>query len=151
MYYISPLTYIIGGIAATGLHEMSISCSENEQITMDPPPNSTCGEYLREYLNQHWGELYNPSARTQCQYCSVSNADQFLSNVGISWSNRWRNFGIIWGYVMFNCLAALLLYYGFRVKRWKLGSHNAVGWVRDMPEQMLAPFCRAFRRLKRTQ
>lgn len=117
MYYISPFTYIIGGIAASGLHGVPISCSKNELSVMDPPPNYTCGDYLQEYLDKRGGRLYNPSAIAQCQYCPVSSADQFLLKVGISWSNRWRNFGFVWAYIVFNCLAAVLLYYACRVRR----------------------------------
>jgi len=117
MYYVSPFTYIIGGIAATGLHGVSISCSKNELSIMDPPPHYTCRDYLQEYLDQRGGRLYNPSAMTQCQYCPVSSADQFLEQVGISWSNRWRNFGLVWAYILFNCLTGVVLYYACRVRR----------------------------------
>ncbi|PVH91181.1 hypothetical protein DM02DRAFT_475415, partial [Periconia macrospinosa] len=121
MYYVSPFTYIIGGIAATGLHGELIMCSENELSVMEPPPNQTCGEYLRGYLIQLGGEVYNPSATSHCQYCSIPSADEFLSGIGVSWNNRWLYFGIVWAYVVFNCFMALLLYYGFRVRKWKGG------------------------------
>lgn len=97
---------------------------------MDPPMEQTCGDYLKSYLDKYGGEVYNPAATSQCQYCSLSNADQFLLGVGISWSARWRNLGIIWGYIVFNVLAALLLYYNFRIRTWKMGFLE--GWIRNV-------------------
>lgn len=135
MYRVSPFTYIIGGIAATGLYGESITCSENELSIMEPPLDQTCGEYLREYLTQNGGEVYNPSATSQCRYCSLSSADQFLSAVGISWTNRWRNFGIVWAYVVFNCFMALFLYYCLRVEKWRMGF--VTGHARDVFRRVL--------------
>ena len=119
MYRISPLTYIVSGIAATGLHGHDITCSANEMSIFDPPANMTCGEYLAPYFAaQAPGHLSNPAASTLCQYCPLSTADQFLAVSAISWDTRWRNFGIGWAYVVFNVVMTVLLYYLFRVKVW---------------------------------
>ena len=48
----------------------------------------------------------------------MSKADQFLAGVRISWDERWRNFGIFWAYIVVDIVAAVALYYCFRVKRW---------------------------------
>jgi len=78
----------------------------------------TCGAYLQPYLAGAPGQLLNPTATSQCQYCQLSNADQFLASSAISWSTRWRNFGIGWAYVVFNVAMAMVLYYNFRVNNW---------------------------------
>lgn len=116
MYRVSPLTYWVGGIAGTMLHARTIECSGAEASIFDPPAGQTCGEYLQPFLQQAPGTLSNPDATSNCSYCALSVADQFLASSGISWSDRWRNFGLLWVYIGFNIIAAVLLYYFFRVR-----------------------------------
>lgn len=118
MYRVSPLTYIVGGVAATGLHGLPVQCSTSEIQVFDPVTGQTCGAYLQPYLTQALGQLLNPAATSQCQYCTLSNSDQFLAMSEISWSQRWRDFGIVWAYIVFNMIMAMVLYYTFRVKKW---------------------------------
>ena len=40
----------------------------------------------------------------------------------IYWSQRWRNFGIVWVYVFFNIFVTIVLYWGFKVKKWNLST-----------------------------
>ena len=63
------------------------------------------------------GSIYNPDATADCQYCTISNADQFLSSVSISYSTRWRDYGIGFSYIIFNIFAAVMLYYLIRVRK----------------------------------
>ncbi|KAG7293979.1 hypothetical protein NEMBOFW57_004040 [Staphylotrichum longicolle] len=115
MYYVSPFTYWIGGITSTMLHGRPVVCSEDETLIFNPPPNMTCGTYLA--AGQAPGTLQNPSAVEACRYCPISVADQFLASVNIFWSQRWRNFGIMWAYVVFDIAVAIGVYYVFRVKK----------------------------------
>ncbi|KAK9319350.1 hypothetical protein V1517DRAFT_266462, partial [Lipomyces orientalis] len=61
--------------------------------------------------------VYNPSAITNCRYCPISNGDQFLAASEIFWSQRWRNFGIGWAYIVFNIFGAVMRYYLIRVRK----------------------------------
>lgn len=124
MYRISPLTYIVGGVAATGLHGRPIQCSASETSVFNPPSGLTCGVYLEPYLSKAQGQLYNPDATSQCQYCPFSSSDEVLSLSEIYWSTRWRNFGIVWAYIFFNLLMAITLYFIFRVKKWNAPRPN---------------------------
>jgi ABC-type multidrug transport system permease subunit/ABC-type multidrug transport system ATPase subunit len=119
MYRVSPLTYLVGGIISTGLHDRRVVCAENELAVMDPPAGSglTCGAYLEQYAAAAGGAIYNPEATSQCEYCPLQNADQQLVPLGIIWGQRWRNFGLIWAYIVFNIAGAVLLYWFFRVRR----------------------------------
>ncbi|KAK4544573.1 hypothetical protein LTR36_004145 [Oleoguttula mirabilis] len=116
MYRVSPLTYWVGGIASTMLHGRQVECSATEASTFNPPAGQTCQQYLAPYLTTAPGTLQNPDATSQCRYCSLSNADQFLAGSGIAWSDRWRNFGLMWVYIFFNIFGAVMLYYLFRVR-----------------------------------
>jgi ATP-binding cassette subfamily G (WHITE) protein 2 (PDR) len=118
MYRVSPFTYWVGGIVATELHGKEVVCAERELAIFDPPSGQTCGEYLAPFLQQSPGTLQDPSATSNCEYCSISVADQYLSGPRIFWSERWRNYGIVWAYIAFNIFIAITSYYLFRVKKW---------------------------------
>ncbi|TIA11450.1 putative ABC multidrug transporter [Aureobasidium pullulans] len=118
MYRVSPFTYWIGGIVASQLHGKLIVCNSAETSVFNPPAGQTCGQYMAAYLTAAPGTLQNPTATADCQYCSLSNADQFLSGSNIYYSQVWRNFGIFWAYIVFNICAAVFLYWAFRVTKW---------------------------------
>ena len=118
MYRVSPFTYWVGGIAATQLHDRTISCAPSETSIFNSPAGQTCSEYLASYLTQLPGYLLYPNATIGCEYCSFRNADQFLAGSEIYWSERWRNFGVMWAFILFNISIAVITYYLFRVKRW---------------------------------
>lgn len=140
MYRVSPLTYMVAGIASTGLQGREIICSDREANIFQPPAGSTCGEYLAPYLTAAPGRLYNPAATADCTYCALSSADQFLAGSEIFYGQRWRNYGIGWAYIVFNIAGATLLYYGFRVRHWNVATlatpfTRAGGWVNSMLHQ----------------
>jgi ATP-binding cassette subfamily G (WHITE) protein 2 (PDR) len=121
---------LVSAIAATGLSGRKVTCSTNELAVMQPPRGMTCGDYLQPYAKVAGGSIYNPSATSNCHYCPMSNADQFLGSVAISYSTRWRNYGIGFAYIVFNIFMAVVLYYLIRVRK---GSGKAMserlGWV----------------------
>ncbi|KAL1844576.1 hypothetical protein VTK73DRAFT_2269 [Phialemonium thermophilum] len=123
MYRASPFTYWVAGVVATQVHGRAIRCSARETSVFDPPPGTTCGRYLAAYLQGGApGTLQNPDATSACRYCQLSVADQYLAQSRIYWGDRWRNYGILWGYFAFNIFVAISTYYVFRVRRWTLPS-----------------------------
>lgn len=79
MYRVSPLTYLVAGMTGTGLDNRPVHCSASELSVFNPPQGLTCGAYLASYLELAPGQLYNPNATSQCQYCPLSNANQVLA------------------------------------------------------------------------
>ncbi|TLD22621.1 ABC-2 type transporter [Venturia nashicola] len=122
MYRVSPFTYWISSLVSTMLHGRRIECSSHETSTFSPPAGQTCRQYLAGFLRTAPGTLQNPDATTNCRYCSLSTADQFLAGTNVKYDTRWRDFGIVWAYVIFNIFVAVLTYYVFRVKKWKKGT-----------------------------
>lgn len=118
MYRVSPFTYWVSGIVATQLHGRPVTCSGDETSIFDPPSGQTCGEYLKPFLDQAPELLQNHDATEDCRYCSLSVADQYIAGSRIYWDDRWRNFGIMWAYILFNIFIAVLSYWLFRVKSW---------------------------------
>jgi len=127
MYRVSPLTYWVGGMAGTMLHGRQVECSSSEVSVFNPPTGQTCGQYMATYLTAAEGTLQNPQATSDCRYCSLTVADQFLAGSGISYSDRWRNFGLVWAYIIFDIAAAVLLYYFFRVRSGKKAKPSSGG------------------------
>lgn len=122
MYRVSPFTYWVSGIVSTQLHDRPVDCSADETSIFDPPNGQTCGDYLEPFLREAPGVLQNPEATAECRYCTLSVADQYLSGSQIYYSERWRNFGIMWAYILFNIFIAVASYYVFRVMKWNFGS-----------------------------
>ncbi|KAJ5970839.1 CDR ABC transporter [Penicillium vulpinum] len=118
MYRVSPFTYWIGGMAGAQLHNRKVICSASELSILNPPSGQTCGEYLMKYAQAAGGQLLDPEATSDCKYCPLKVADQYLATAGIHYGDRWRNFGIMWAYILFNIFVATLMYYLVRVKRW---------------------------------
>ncbi|CAK7212950.1 Multidrug resistance protein [Sporothrix bragantina] len=113
MYRVSPLTYLIGGLLATGIAQTAVQCSDLELLTFQPPANTTCADYMAPYMQLAGGRLSNPGAvyPTSCEFCSLATTDAYLATVGIFYADRWRNLGLLWIYVVFNIAAALGLYW----------------------------------------
>lgn len=124
MYRVSPFTYWIGGMAGTQLHNRQVICSTSELSIFSPPSGQTCGQYLQDYLTAAGGQLLNSDATSDCEYCSVNVADQYLAGSGIVYSQRWRNFGIMWAFIAFNVFVAVVMYYLVRVKKWDSSSSS---------------------------
>ena len=131
MYRVSPLTYLVAGMLSSGLHGRPVTCARNELSVLDPPQGQTCGEYLEAYLTAATGQLLNPAATEGCRYCPLSNADQFLASLGMTWDTRWRNLGLIWAYIGFNIGVTFWLYWSFRVRKRKL-SFNVKSVIRKL-------------------
>ncbi|GEQ67986.1 hypothetical protein JCM33374_g1652 [Metschnikowia sp. JCM 33374] len=118
MYKISPYTYIIQNLVSSIIHGRPVSCSEKEFSVFDPPSGQTCGEYMKGFLEVAPGYLRDADATTNCGYCALSNADQFLASIGIKYSYVWRNIGFFCVYTVFNLCACLLLYKFVRLTKY---------------------------------
>jgi ATP-binding cassette subfamily G (WHITE) protein 2 (PDR) len=137
MYRVSPFTYWIGGIVSAQLHGKEIVCSQAELSVFQPPAGQTCGQYLAAYLQAAPGTLQNPTATSDCAYCALSQADQFLSGSNIYYSKVWFYFGVFWAYIVFNIFAAVFLYWFFRVSTFSFSGFTeklkGLHWPRHEP------------------
>ncbi|CAN6641338.1 pleiotropic ABC efflux transporter of multiple drugs [Trichomonascus vanleenenianus] len=120
MYRVSPLTYVVAAFLVTGVAHAPVVCSEKELLNFNPLEGTTCGEYLKDYISMAGGKLVDGNATEACQFCPVDNTDQFLAQLDINPNWGWRNFGILWAYIVFNVFAALGLYWLARVPKGSL-------------------------------
>jgi len=120
MYRVNPFTYIVEGFLGTSLANAATKCAENEILRFSTPAGQTCGEYLSPYMSTAGGVLLNPGAGsngTECQYCPISDTNSFLMGMNVNFDNRWRIFGLLWVFCIFNIVAAVVLYWLVRVPK----------------------------------
>ena len=121
MYRVSPFTYIVSGMLSVGVANTDVVCAENEYVYFKPAGGKTCGEYLADYIKAVGGRLADNSATDMCKFCTIDKTNKFLQGVSSNYHDRWRNFGILWGFVIFNIFAALFVYWLARVPTKSLG------------------------------
>ncbi|MCJ1283705.1 hypothetical protein MMC26_003036 [Xylographa opegraphella] len=117
MYRVSPFTYLVSGMLATAIANTDIVCSSIEFLNFEPTAGKTCHAYMAPYIDLAGGYLQNPSATANCSFCAVSSTNTFLAQVNSYYDLRWRNFGIMWAFIVFNVFAALLAYWALRVPK----------------------------------
>lgn len=119
MYYVSPATYIVGGIMSVAVYGSEVVCANNEILQMQVPTgmNLTCNDFMGPFVDAAGGYLVDRSSTDVCEYCSLASTEQFLARFNIDYADRWWHFGLLWVYVVVNILGALGLYWMFRVPR----------------------------------
>ncbi|RAK73142.1 pleiotropic drug resistance family ABC transporter [Aspergillus fijiensis CBS 313.89] len=117
MYRVSPFTYLVSAMLSTGISGTKAVCESVEYLTFNPPNNQTCESYMKAYISVAGGYLEDPSATSNCQFCTISSTDTFLASVSSYFSDAWRNFGLMWVYIIFNIAAAVGIYWLARVPK----------------------------------
>lgn len=119
MYRVSPLTYLVDGLLSTGLAHNEVECSQLELLHFSTPNASgiACGDYMEPYIQIAGGRVYNPNSTDVCDFCPLATTDIFLATTSSSYDNRWRSYGLMWIYIVFNLFAALSLYWLARVPK----------------------------------
>lgn len=92
---------------SVGLANQQVTCSDIEVRTLQPPGGQTCIAYLQDFISSSGGYLLNEQATSDCQFCPISSTNTFLTAVSASYDRRWRNFGILWAFIVFNICAAV--------------------------------------------
>ncbi|OUM54746.1 hypothetical protein BVG19_g4169 [[Candida] boidinii] len=103
---------------STALHNREVHCSLVELSYFPPPQGMTCGEYLVDFFQSNPGYVTEPDSTTLCGVCKYSVGDQYLTSIGMSWGNRWRDVGLLFSFTIFDLFMMFLLYYIFRIKKW---------------------------------
>ncbi|KAL2067593.1 hypothetical protein VTL71DRAFT_2018 [Oculimacula yallundae] len=119
MYRVSPFTYLVDAMLSVGIANTNVVCSSTELRTFNAPSGQTCGEYMNAWMNTQMrgGRLADANATGECRFCALDSTNQFLQSLGSTYDNRWRNFGFMWIYIVFNACAAVALYWLVRVPK----------------------------------
>ncbi|KAJ9635209.1 Multidrug resistance protein [Coniosporium tulheliwenetii] len=102
MYRVSPFTYLVSAMLSTAVADTNVVCAANELLRFQPPSGQTCAQYLAPYISAAGGYLQNPDATADCNFCALSSTNTFLASVSSYYSEAWRNFGIMWAFIVFN-------------------------------------------------
>ncbi|KAF1353963.1 ABC-2 type transporter-domain-containing protein [Delphinella strobiligena] len=116
MYRVSPFTYLVEGMLSTAVANTAVECAANEYLKFSARNGQTCGEYMTDYIATYGGYLKD-NATSTCEYCSIADTNVFLSAVSASYDHRWRDFGIMWAFIIFNICGALFFYWLVRVPK----------------------------------
>ncbi|KAL2859549.1 ABC drug exporter AbcA [Aspergillus pseudodeflectus] len=116
MYRVSPFTYLVSGMLSVGLANTLVTCADNEYLHFDPA-NGTCGEYMEPYRAANGGYVLNEGATADCSFCPIRDTNTYLATVSASYGDVWRNWGLMWVYIVFNIVAACGLYWYVRVPK----------------------------------
>ncbi|KAM0278525.1 hypothetical protein ACHAQH_005092 [Verticillium albo-atrum] len=117
MYRVNPFTYFVEGFLGTALANASATCSNNEFVSFNVPNGSTCGEYMQAYLEMAGGFVEDPDSTDSCRFCAIAETNTFLAGINVDFANRWRNFGLMWVFIVFNVVVATGLYWLARVPK----------------------------------
>ncbi|KAF7560227.1 hypothetical protein G7046_g3935 [Stylonectria norvegica] len=117
MYRASPGTYLVSGVLSTSISGADVTCASNEILTIKSPGVMSCGDFMGPFIEYAGGKLVNPASTDACEYCPIATSNEYLSQFEIYYADRWRNFGLLWVYVGFNVIAAMGLYWVFRVPK----------------------------------
>jgi hypothetical protein len=108
---------MVSGLLSVGLANSVVQCAENELIHFNPREGETCGDYIAAWQSVAGGKMENPEATSDCNFCAIEDTNVFLRSLSSDYSTAWRNFGILWVYVIFNIFGALALYYLLRMPK----------------------------------
>ncbi|KAK0281109.1 Multidrug resistance protein [Friedmanniomyces endolithicus] len=117
MYRVSPFTYLVEGMLSVGVANTQVACAANEFVTFRPPAGQTCSAYMQQYISAAGGYLQDPGATSACNYCTYSDTNIFLRAVSASYAHVWRDYGILWVYIIVNACGALFFYWLARVPK----------------------------------
>ncbi|KAK9767895.1 ATP-binding cassette transporter snq2 [Basidiobolus ranarum] len=114
MYWLDPFHYWIEGLVTNELHGFTVRCKSDEFLIFNPPSGQTCRQYAADFLTSAAGYLNNPNAATSCEYCPMSVGDNFYDPLGWNYSHRWRNFGFMCMFWVFNIVVTGIIIAKFR-------------------------------------
>ncbi|KAJ3579017.1 hypothetical protein NPX13_g1549 [Xylaria arbuscula] len=95
LYYLNPFNYLVGGLLVPVAWDTEVRCKASELTTIPLPPDTTCGDYMAEFLSQNAGYVTDAGNTTTCSYCQYSTGADFLRT--LNFNERyygWRDVGL---------------------------------------------------------
>ncbi|KAG0158600.1 hypothetical protein PDIDSM_66760 [Penicillium digitatum] len=128
MYRVSPFTYLVSAMLSTGTSGAKVECESVELLHFEPTAGKTCFEYMNTYMNglvvngtqvaaPAGGYLVDNNATSNCAFCTIADTDTYLASVLSYYKDAWRNFGIMWAFIIFNIFGAVCIYWLARVPK----------------------------------
>lgn len=119
MYWLSPFHYLLEGMLALVTHGVPVQCEESELARFSAPPGQDCQSYAGPYADQAGGYVTTLDGGL-CGFCQYRDGDQFAASFNVYYSNVWRDYGVFWGFCIFNFAVVFLGSYLYLSGRRKL-------------------------------
>ncbi|KAK5113313.1 hypothetical protein LTR85_010930 [Meristemomyces frigidus] len=84
MYYLDPFQYLVGGLLVPVTWDVQVQCKQDEFTYISVPSNSTCGEYMYDFLSTAAGYVADPSNSSMCAYCEYSTGADYLRTFNLN-------------------------------------------------------------------
>ncbi|KAF4333979.1 ATP-binding protein multidrug cassette transport [Fusarium beomiforme] len=125
LYYLSPFTYLLGGMVTAVTSSVDLSCSSSDLTVFTAPSNETCFSYASEWARSASAQLLNPDASgdTLCQVCRWDTGKQFLNQFNLGdgqLGGQWGSWGIFVIFTVSNFALVYFFTWATKVKGWKL-------------------------------
>jgi ATP-binding cassette subfamily G (WHITE) protein 2 (SNQ2) len=123
LYYLSPYTYLLGGMVKAVVEGAQVVCSDKDLVTFNPPAGQSCGAYASEWAANASAQLLNPSAMEACNVCKWTSGDQFLDQFNLGPSgllgSHWEYWGVFMAFTVSNLALVYYFTWATKVKGWK--------------------------------
>ena len=107
------------------LSDQPIRCAPEELANVIPPAGQTCDQFLANFSttldnpNPSGVGYFETLSNGQCAFCQYREGEDYLSGIELNGAYRFRDIGIICGYIAFNFLLCFALFYMFRIFSFK--------------------------------
>ncbi|KAF2193354.1 ABC drug exporter AtrF [Zopfia rhizophila CBS 207.26] len=101
MYWLTPFKYLLEGLLALLTDGVPIRCDTSELAVFSPPPGQDCQSYAGSFAQQSGGYVQT-QPNGDCGFCQYASGTQFAASFNVYPRHIWRNFGIMWAYIIFN-------------------------------------------------
>ena len=108
LYNVNPIRFAISPLISGELYGLDIVCDQNELSRFPPPAGRTCGDWAAGYIAMAGGQVLNPNATDECQYCPYVTGQQFYAPFGIDFADRGRDIGVVIAFCVFNAIVTVL-------------------------------------------
>lgn len=113
MYPLTPFHYLLEAFLTLVEHLQPIRCSPNEFGIFTPANGQTCAQYADSFVQQAGGYFLDPAATNSCSYCQYANGDDYTRGLNVFWTHLWRNYGIFWGFIVFNIIMIYVITWAY--------------------------------------
>ncbi|KAJ8294266.1 Brefeldin A resistance protein [Rhodotorula toruloides] len=117
MYHTTPFTYLVEGLLTNAIGGAALHCTQQQFQRIVPPAGQQCVEWLQPYMSMAGGYA-QVLQDGSCGICAYSSGDQYLRQLNMSYSHRWRDVGLLFPYIGFNIFATFVGFYLFRIFDW---------------------------------
>ena len=130
MYRSTPLSYYIAAIMSTDLSAQTISCSFEDLLRLESPPNQTCDKYLCAPIRV----VLNPDARSARELCIYTTVGALLMFFSIGFAERWCRWAFNIAYYVISIGSTILLYRAVKgpkkiVSNIVKNTNNSIWWI----------------------